>query len=185
MKTYHSFSLICLIALFMCCTVSCSPKEQVGDGENALAEIENPQIGIRLVGLAADFAIAENEGACLVLVCNDPTRPGQISFLATNEEAGVNLVAATTAHREEITAKKEGIYKGGRELIGPFGPAFYSRGEFKDGDETKEETRLFTLNPGAKGLLTLIYSYPAGNDSTLRVNELMEVFSSLEAATAP
>ena len=96
---------------------------------------------------------------------------GLVWFAVGPEKVGVNLVAATQAHKVQIENLPDGEYKGGEELQGDFGVAFYSRGRFSEGDATVEETVLFLIHPSASRQLEIHYRYPAADDSAARVEQ--------------
>ena len=156
-------------------TVTCSQP-----GPSPQQEIENLDLGIKLAGLPDSLTLATNQGSSLELKPTDENRGGVIWFSVANKEGGVNLVGAVNAHKARIEGLPNGEYKGGQELQGDFGTAFYSRGRFDDAGALVEETVLFLIHPGGNRLLEIHYRYPAGEDSAARVRELIAVLSELE-----
>ena len=68
----------------------------------------------------------------------------------------------------------------GQELVSPLGTAFYSRGRFTLDGEAVEEAKIFSLHPDGDRILTLRYRYPAGVDSSVRVQQLFDVLGTIE-----
>jgi hypothetical protein len=71
-------------------------------------------------------------------------------------------------------------YKGGQELVTPLGSAFYSRGRYLAGAELVEDTVLVSKHPSSNRLLVISYRYPAGADSSVRVQQLLEIVTVLQ-----
>lgn len=169
----HSRSTIAL--LLAAVTLTCSQPGPPPD-----RSIENLDLGIRLAALPAGLALAANQGTSLELKPADESRGGIIWFAVGPEQEGVNLVAAVNEHQARIEGLPDGEYKGGQELQGDFGVAFYSRGRFIEAGSLLEETVLFLIHPAGNRLLTIHYRYPAGDDSAARVEELIGVLAELE-----
>ncbi len=110
----------------------------------------------------------------------NPTTEGQIVFANKPPEAGQNLPAEVKIHQAFIENQEEGDYLGGQELVSQLGTTFYSRGRYLvDGDEI-EETVVFALHPYADRIMTITYRYPAGVDSSIRVQQLFDVLAMVE-----
>jgi hypothetical protein len=98
----------------------------------------------------------------------------------------VNLVAAVEDHRSAIESRTGGTYHGARELEGPLGVAFYSRGSYTADDGSRiEETLLTAIHPDGDRRLDLVYTYPAGEDSAERVTSLLDLLASVDGITPP
>jgi hypothetical protein len=142
--------------------------------------IENIDLGISLSGLPPGLVVASNQGGSLELRPTEPTKDGIIWFAVGGEQDGVNLVAAVQKHKEQMEGKPQADYKGGQELQGEFGTAFYSRGRYVDQGELTEETAVFMIHPSGNRILAIHYRYPAGDDSAARVEQLIDVIGYLE-----
>jgi len=142
--------------------------------------VENTELGIALASVPEGLRTALNEGSSLELRPTAEGADGLVWFAVGPEKVGVNLVAATQSHQAQIENLPDGEYKGGEELQGDFGVAFYSRGRFSEGDVTVEETVIFLIHPAASRKLEIHYRYPAADDSAARVNQLIEVLAELE-----
>lgn len=142
--------------------------------------IQNIDLGITLSGLPDGLALASNQGTSLELRPSDPLQGGVLWFAVGPEQEGVNLVAAVQSHQAQLEGEVDAAYKGGQELQGDFGTAFYSRGQYRDGDELVEETTIFMIHPVGNRLLGIHYRYPAGDDSAARVEQLIDVISYIE-----
>jgi len=144
-----------------------------------LETVENSELRLRLVDVPADFAVTANEGSNLVLGHADPAIGGTIVIVARPPEDGQNLPSAVKFHGAFIENQEDGEYQGGQELVSQLGTAFYSRGHFVLDGESVEETMIFTLHPDADRMLTLRYRYPAGVDSSVRVQQLFDVLATV------
>ena len=142
--------------------------------------VENTALGIALASVPEGLHTTVNEGDYLELQPTGEGVDGLVWFAVGPEKVGVNLVAATQSHKDQIEALPDGEYKGGEELQGDFGVAFYSRGRFSEAGATVEETVLFLIHPSASRQLEIHYRYPAGDDSAARVEQLIGVLAELE-----
>lgn len=142
--------------------------------------VENAELGIALASVPDGLHTTINEGSSLELRPTGKGIDGLLWFAVGPEKVGVNLVAATQLHQAQIESLPNGEYKGGEELQGDFGVAFYSRGRFSESGATVEETVIFLIHPTASRQLEIHYRYPAGDDSAARVEQLIEVLAELE-----
>jgi hypothetical protein len=142
--------------------------------------VTNEDLGLRLTSVPADFVVDLNQGPDLELVPAEPSVGGRVTFSVGEEEQGINLIAAVNRHRSAIEEQPEAAYQGGQELLSPHGTAFYSRGRFLVGFDQVEETVVLLKHPTANRLLTIRYRYPAGADSSIRVQQLLDVLGVLE-----
>ena len=142
--------------------------------------VENTELGISLASVPEGLRTTLNEGSSLELRPTEEGADGLVWFAVGPEKVGVNLVAATQSHQAQFENLPDGEYKGGQELQGDFGVAFYSRGRFSEGDVTVEETVIYLIHPTASRQLEIHYRYPAADDSAARVNQLIEVLAELE-----
>jgi hypothetical protein len=142
--------------------------------------VENAALGIALASVPEGLHTTVNEGSTLELRPTGEGVDGLVWFAVGPEKVGVNLVAATQSHKDQIEDLPDGEYKGGEELQGDFGVAFYSRGRFSEAETTIEETVLFLIHPSASRQLEIHYRYPAADDSAARVEQLIAVLAELE-----
>ena len=167
--------------------VGCQPGEETAEPAAVeLERVENTTLGVAIANLPPVFQVAVNEGDRLELVPSDAELGGRLSVVAGEvpEVGGVNLVAAVRDHQADIESRPDGNYQGQRELQGlPLGTSFYSRGRYTtDAGTTEEETVVYFLHPSGDRPLMLIYRYPAGDDSPVRLqDQLFEVALELEA----
>jgi len=142
--------------------------------------VDNVELGVALASVPEGLHTTLNEGKSLELRPTTEGVDGLVWFAVGPEKVGVNLVAATQSHKAQIESLPDGEYKGGQELQGDFGVAFYSRGRFSEAGTTVEETVLFLIHPTASRQLEIHYRYPAGEDSAARVEQLIGVLAELE-----
>jgi len=151
--------------------------------EPADARVENPTLRLAINRLPEPFVVAENSGADLRFTTTHETG-GEVVVEVGEPEYGLNLNAVAKHKGEELQALPGGEYNGSRELGTPFGPAYYSRGSFDTASGRLEQTWIFALHPsGDSSLLTLIYSYPPGEEQ-VRVPELLPLIGEIEAFEA-
>jgi len=160
--------------------VACSPP--AGDTPPATepTTTENTDLRLRLVDLPAAFEVITNTDSEFTIESSDPASMGRIECLVSDPEEGQNLISALKFHQAFIENQEDGDYMGGQELVSQLGTAFYSRGRFVLEGETIEETVILTLHPDADRMLRLRYRYPAGVDSSVRVEQLFEVLACVE-----
>jgi hypothetical protein len=145
--------------------------------------IVSPDLGLTLLGLPEGLAVEAAGATGVVLSPSGAARQGRLEIGVERPTGAVNLVAAIQLHQAEIENRPEAEYKGSQELVTPTGPAFWSRGRYQTEDGgLVEETAIFALHPTAHDLmLKLLYTYPAGDDSSARVEELLAVLGEIEA----
>jgi hypothetical protein len=142
--------------------------------------VENRDLGIGLTAVPEELTVAANQGSSLELSPVNPALGGTIWFAVGPEQVGINLVAAVKDHQQQIEGLPDGKYEGAQELQGEFGTAFYSRGRYTERGSPVEETVIFLIHPSASRLLAIHYRYPARDDSSQRVEQLIDVLSYLE-----
>lgn len=175
--------------LVLCLTfVACQGGGEAADEEPPAGErVENAENGVALAEVPGFFTLVSNDANGIELHPADAAVAGTLRVLAGPVEiGGINLVAATQAHKDEILARGETAeYKGQRELLGGdalTSAAFYSRGQY-DGDDgqRQEETVVFLVHPWGDRTLQLSYVYPAGDDSGARIqDQLLVVLGEVE-----
>lgn len=168
----YRFCLLVVIALVVSCAAPTAPPEPVA--------IQNIDLQLALSVLPDGLLLASNQGTSFELRPTDEMIGGIVWFEVGPEQEGVNLVAAVQNHQEQMEGMPEAEYKGGQELQGDFGTAFYSRGQYADQGARVEETVVFMIHPLGNRLLAIHYRYPAGDDSASRVEQLIDVISYVE-----
>ncbi|MEM1202779.1 MAG: hypothetical protein AAGN66_06075 [Acidobacteriota bacterium] len=175
---------VLLVGLAGCAEKAPPPSEP----EPEPVRVENAGVGVALASLPAFFRVDVNEGDRFVLVPADPQVAGELTIVAQDPQtAGINLLAAVEEHKAQLGEAADGEFKGQRELNGPLGTAFYSRGRYtaEDGTAT-EEIKVFLIHPWGDRRLDLSYVYPAGDDTAQRLqDQLFEVFGELEPLEVP
>ncbi len=166
--------LIPAVALLACGARSTATEETPAN------RVEAPGLGIAIADLPGGLTVEKNEGSELVLVPEG--KAGRIVIRAGTPAEGTNLVQAVKDHQASIEARPGAHYLGVRELVTPLGSAYWSRGRYEEGGTLVEETRILVLHPSGDRLLTLTYVYPAGEDSSARIQELLGVVAELEGS---
>ena len=170
-------TLLCLVLVM----ASCGDREPA---EPADRSVTNQALGLRLSAVPPEFEVAVNEGERLELVPVEEAGGGRAIFTVGEEQIGINLVAVVKRHQQQIEEMPEAEYKGGQELVTPYGTAFYSRGRYLAGLTDTEETSIFLKHPFQDRLLTISYRYPAGADSSVRVQQLLDILAVIEEPTS-
>lgn len=164
--------LIPSVALLACGAGSSVPDETPAN------RVEAPGVGIAIADLPAGLTVQNTEGRELVLTPEGQS--GRIVIQAAPAEEGTNLVRAVKDHQAAIEGKPGAQYLGVRELVTPLGSAYWSRGRYEQDGTVVEETRIVTLHPAGDRLLWLTYVYPAGDDSSARIQQLLGVVAEVE-----
>jgi hypothetical protein len=168
-----------LVVVVVALAAGCAEQQ-----EPAPTPVENPALGVRIDDLPDGFTVVRNAGPELELAPATEDITGRVVVRVGPPETGVNLVAAIQQHQAVVEARPDGIYHGARELEGPLGTAFYSRGSWTADDGSRvEETLVTAIHPSRDRRLDLVYSYPAGADSGERVTALIGLLAEIEGLT--
>ena len=168
--------LVGLFSVFGCGSGEPTPPPDLG--------VTNEALGIRLAAVPEEFEVAVNQGNQLELVPVESSVGGRVTFTVGEERDAINLVAVVKKHQQSIEELPEAEYKGGQELVTPFGTAFYSRGRFLAGMTETEQTEVYLKHPFQSRLLTISYQYPAAGDSSVRVQQLLDLLAMVEGPPA-
>ena len=131
------------------------------------------------------------ELACeLVETTETPAGPAGSIWLELGEptDFGIEIDDVAKSHKAFYEELPEGVHLAGRQIIGPLGPARYTRGRFLGDDgATQQQIRLFMLHPIENRLVTLVYQHPAGDDgdSRGRVTQLLVLLGEMDVASTP
>ena len=177
----HSRRSLALAALALCAPLlACAPSEPEAPASTRVA---NESLRLAVNSLPEPFVVAENSGSTLRFGTTHETG-GTVEVTAGEPEYGLNLFAKAKDQGEVFRALPGGEYFGSRELGTPFGPAYYSRGAYDTDSGREEQLWIFALHPsGDSSLLTLVYTYPPGEEQT-RVPELLPLIGEIEAYEA-
>jgi hypothetical protein len=159
---------------------SCAPADEPEVENRPAMVFENTELRLRLSRVPAEFVVVTNDGDQLVLDHSDAAVGGRITIANRPPEAGQNLPAETKVHRVFIENQENGDYLGGQELVTHLGTAFYSRGRYVVEGAEIEEVVVYSLHPYADRIMTVTYRYPAGLDSSVRIQQLFDLFAGLE-----
>ena len=112
--------------------------------------------------------------------------PGSIWLeLGEPSDFGIEIDDVAKSHKPFYEEQPEGIHLAGRMVMGPLGPARYTRGRFLGDDAvTQQQLRLFMLHPIENRLVTMVYQHPAGDDgdSRGRITQLLVLLGETEVA---
>ncbi len=128
------------------------------------------------------------ELACELLETTEtPAGPPGSIWLEVGEPSdfGIEIDDVAKGHKPFYEGMPEGVHLAGRQIIGPLGPARYTRGRFLGDDAvTQQQIRLFMLHPLENRLVTLVSQHPAGDDgdSRGRITQLLVLLGETEVA---
>lgn len=149
--------------------------------------VANAALGIVIAELPEGFAVAENAGEKLVLKRTAADDPARVYVeVGPAQPGGVNLVQWVEAQPADFTAKPGGAFLGTKKLATPIGTAYTARGTYHGTAGDEGEIRILAVHPTEPRLLIVREVYPAGDDTTARAQQILDVFAEIEplAATA-
>jgi len=173
MKRIFLLSIVPLL-LFSACRNHSDPQESVP------VKITNEYFDLVIESLPPEWTVIENREDMLRFSPAQDDLGGSVKVFFAPDDLGVNLIEAMHAHKEEILARPGGEYKGGREMTGPLGTAFYSRGRFNDSGVPSEEITIFFLHPRKERIVGLRYDYPVNEHSQGRIEALFSLFGEFQ-----
>lgn len=166
---------LCCFSLIL--TGACSNQSK----EVPVQSLSNQSLDISISALPSDWKVLNNADTDLSFAPSDTATEGLALIEWADSSAGTNLIEAIHAHQAKLEARPGGVYLGARELSGPLGTAFYSRGRYKnDAGKLMEETVIFSLHPRKQQIMALRYDYPAAEDSSPRIQSLLGLFGEIE-----
>jgi hypothetical protein len=170
-----------LIALLSVAVLALGACGKAGpEDPKKLPRVENPAMGVAIGAVPPAFSLISNEGAEIHL--DRKEGKGEVTMLVERPEVGgVNLPQMVRDWKEIYEGMEEGKYLGQVELTTQFGPAYTVRGSYQKDGVATEERRLFALHPNGDEVLTFVYTYPEGNNSRERTDELFELVTEIES----
>lgn len=184
-RPLRTLLLVSVLGAFSILIATCGAPPEPDVVEKPAVIVENDILRLRLAPMPPGFDLKTNKGDQLIIEPADQAAQGLIAFQVMAPDAGQDLTFEVKSHRAFIENQPEGVFSGGQELISQLGTTFYSRGRYLVGENEIEETVVFALHPDGDRMLTITYRYPAGIDSSVRVEELFEVLASVEGIEFP
>ncbi len=169
------------VILFFLTVLACSPPAEAPKAKKTLPRPENAALGVAIGAVPTDFEVTINEGDQLRLERKEIG--GELWLrLDRPEIGGVNLVDLVNEWKATYEGRPNGKFFGQIELGTQFGPAYSVRGAYEnEAGEMLEERRIFSVHPAGGKALTMVYTYPSPADSRARTDEMLLLFSELEA----
>lgn len=163
---------------------ACQSAPDEPAAETAMPSVEAVSAGIRVVELPSPFRVVVNEPDRFEL--DSPTHPGSRVrvTLGGSQSSGLNIVEIVKQELAAFEALPDGESFGQTQLVAPIGLAYMVRGRHSAEGATVEELKALVVHPWGNRLLTVAYSYPAGDDTSERGGELMELLGEIEALEA-
>lgn len=145
--------------------------------------VENAALGIIISPLPAPFEVADNSGPNLRLTVEGDATRGEVEFhLGPPEPRGINLVEESTRRKAYFESRPGGAFSGNQEIVAPIGHVYTARGQYDSGGQRVEELWALSVPPGTDRLLSIVYRYPAGDDSPQRAQHLLALLENLAAS---
>ena len=147
-------------------------------GRRPEQQVAVPQAGVVIGRVPAGLRVVRYENGRVVLA---PDRSdGEISFSMSPPIEGVlDPLGPARAVQEEIEGLPDGVFLGSQELRTPLGRAFTARGRYRAAGGLKEEIRVLAVHPRGDRFLVVASVHPAADDTSGRVQTLLEVFAEL------
>lgn len=156
---------------------------QPGGGGAAGGDVENAALGIAIAPLPPPFTVADNQGETLRLTVDGNAERGEVEFnLGPPQPRGINLVDEATGRKAYFEIRPGGSFSGNQEIVAPIGPVYTARGRYDAGGGSVEELWAMSVLPGTDRLLSIVYRYPAGDDSQQRGQQFLELLGNLVRA---
>lgn len=154
-------------------------------GGGAGGEVENAAFGIVISPLPQPFTVADNQGETLRLTVDGDAERGAVEFhLGPPQPRGINLVDEATGRKAYFESRPGGAFSGNQEIVAPLGPVYTARGSYDAGGGRVEELWAMSVLPGTDRLLSIVYRYPAGDDSQQRAQQFLELLGNTAAQNA-
>lgn len=151
-------------------------------GGSAGGSVENAALGVIVSPLPAPFEVAENSGDKLRLTVERDAARGEVAFhLGPPQPQGINLVDESSGRMEYFASRPGGEFSGNQEIVAPIGHVYTARGSYDAGGGRVEELWALSVPPGDERLLSIVYRYPAGDDSAQRAQHLLALLENLAA----
>lgn len=151
-------------------------------GGGAGGEVENAALGIVIAPLPQPFTVADNQGETLRLTVDGDAERGEVEFhLGPPQPRGINLVDEATGRKAYFESRPDGEFSGNQEIVAPLGPIYTARGSYDGAGGRVEELWAMSVLPGTERMLSIVYRYPAGDDSQERAQQFLELIGNTAA----
>ncbi len=148
--------------------------------------IESEAAGIGIAALPADFTVTSNDAEGLRLAVASEAGAGEMTVVTSEVyQEGLNIIDAVEIEMANFEGKPEGRSFGQTKMVAPMGLTYMARGRYLSDGAEVEELRAMLAHPWGNRLLTLSYVYPAGEDTSERGAQLMELLGEVVALEAP
>ncbi len=167
--TRSAFTALALAALTFAC--ASAPEEPPPEPKKTIDLVD---VGLTFTAIPKGFKVSHKSGSELELENGDEEAGGRMWIeLEDPSDFGIDLVKIVTEQTDVYAALPESEYFGGRKIVvAAAGEAYYVRGRYKEGDALLEHSKIFLVHPGENRLVSIHYRYPAGEDSSERIQEL-------------
>ena len=179
LRTLNSLSLSLALALVVALGACASEPETPPVAADT--SLSAPAILLHLTAVPAVFEVETNDEEGLSLSAASLPGPSSVGItLGEYEPGGINIFERVEEQLASFTELPGGSSFGQTQLVAPIGLTFMLRGRYTDGDQELEELRAILVHPAGNRLLTASYSYPVGDDTTERGQQLMELLGEME-----
>ena len=164
---------------------ACQPSGDVAEDPSSTV-IASQAAGIRLATLPDAFEVERNDDEGLFLAAPSELAPGKVAITLGGEfPGGFNIFDEVSRELANFEAMPEGESFGQTQLVAPIGTVYMARGRYDEAGVRTEQLRAMVGHPWGNRLLTLAYTYPVGDDTTERGQQLMELLGEVEALEQP
>jgi hypothetical protein len=175
---------LALLLVLPLLAIACASEPPAEEAPEPI-RVENPAMGLAFSQLPEDFVVEANDPEQIVVVSDDPERAGTMTVeVGEPSDFGIELDQKVWEDRERVEARSDGEYLGGNKLMSQLGEAFYSRSRIEEEGAVIETVRVFALHPTENRLVTLSYRYPAADDSSERLPEVLQLLGAIEIPDA-
>ncbi len=169
-----------LLLLFVAAGFLAACQEPEPEGPPPAEPFENAALAIGSEGLGDSWALVSNEDQELVL---SDGGDGVLTISMGEATSSPNIVEAVRGKLADFDAMEGGESFGNQQLQAPIGLVYTARGRYPGESGTTEEFWAYCVHPLGGRLLEMLYTYPAGDDSQTRAQNLINLFGYLEPRT--
>jgi hypothetical protein len=183
--TYRHLPATALIVMAMLALTACQTTPEETAVATTTESVVAEAAGVSIALLPEGFAVVTNDPKRFEMAA-DPATGGSVSIvLGETEPSGVNIVEAVKSEIAAFEALPDGQSFGQNQLIAPIGLTYVVRGRYTAAAGTTEELRALVVHTWGNRLLTVVYGYPLGDDTSERAAQLMELLGEIEPLDEP
>lgn len=164
---------------------ACQAQQETTEPQSAVRSVLAVSAGVRIAELPESFEVTANDTERFELAALPPTEGSVVFTLGDTQAGGVNIVETVKAELAAFASLPDGQSFGQTQLVAPIGLTYMARGRYSRDDVSMEELKALVVHPWGNRLLSVEYVYPAGEDTSDRGAQLMELLGEIEALKEP